>query len=51
MTPKVRKLSDEIDKVRSRLATGQSKASIAREYGVHRNTLNKCLRESDDKIL
>ena len=49
MTPKVRKLSDEIDKVRSRLEKGQSKASIAREYGVHRNTLNKCLRVQEEK--
>ena len=44
MTPKVRKLSDEIEMVRARIEKSESKSSIAREYGVHRNTLDKCLR-------
>ena len=50
MTPKVRKLSDEIELVRARIETGQTKSSIAREYGVHRNTLDKCLRSGNDVI-
>lgn len=50
MTPKVRKLSDEIELVRARIETGETKSSIAREYGVHRNTLDKCLRSGNDVI-
>lgn len=50
MTPKVRKLSDEIKLVRARIETGETKSSIAREYGVHRNTLDKCLRSGNDVI-
>lgn len=50
MTPKVRKLSDEIEQVRARIETGETKSSIAREYGVHRNTLDKCLRSGNDVI-
>lgn len=49
MTPKVRKLCDELNNVRNRLASGESKASLAREYGVHRNTLDKCLRVQEEK--
>lgn len=50
MTPKVRKLSDEIEMVRARIEKSESKSSIAREYGVHRNTLDKCLRSRNDNI-
>ena len=49
MTPKVRKLCDELNNVRNRLASGESKASLAREYGVHRNTLDKSLRVQEEK--
>ena len=47
MTPKVKKLCDDIEELRERLLSGESKAEIARKYGVHRNTLDKCLRKME----
>ena len=49
MTPKVKKLCDDIEELKERLASGESKAEIAREYGIHRNTLDKCLRNSEKR--
>lgn len=49
MTPKVNRLFAEIEQIRNRILAGESKASIAREYGIHRNTLDKCLRNSEKR--
>ncbi len=44
MTPKVSRVMAELDEVRAQLSGGTPKTVIARRYGVHRNTLNRCLR-------
>ena len=44
MTPKVSRVMAELDEVRSQLGSGIPKSVIAKRYGVHRNTLNRCLR-------
>ena len=49
MTPKVKKLCDDIEELKERLVSGESEAEIAREYGIHRNTLDKCLRNSEKR--
>ncbi len=43
MTPKVCRVMDELDAIRSLVDGGVSKTKIAKRYGVHRNTLNRCL--------
>lgn len=50
MTPKVSKLYNEIEQVKKRLFAGESKAGIAREYGIHRNTLDKYLRKTENSV-
>ncbi len=44
MTPKVSRVMDNLDEVRAQLSGGISKTAIAKRYGVHRNTLTRCLR-------
>jgi len=43
MTPKVCRVMDNLDTIRSLVDSGVSKTKIAKRYGVHRNTLNRCL--------
>ncbi len=43
MSPKVCRVMDELDTVRSLLDRGISKTKIAKRYSVHRNTLNRLL--------
>lgn len=42
---KVQIMLDDLPKIRARVEIGESKSSIAREYGVHRNTIINCLKE------
>ena len=46
-TAKVRKVLSERDKVKELLAGGMSKAAVAKLYGLHRNTLSRCLSGAD----
>lgn len=43
MTPKVSRVMDNLDTIRVLMDRGVSKTRIAKRYGVHRNTLSKCL--------
>ena len=43
MTPKVCRVMDNLDAIRVLMDKGVSKTRIAKRYGVHRNTINKCL--------
>lgn len=46
-TAKVRKVLSERDKVKELLAGGMSKTAVAKLYGLHRNTLLRCLSGVD----
>jgi len=46
-TAKVRKVLSERDKVKELLAGGMSKTAVAKLYGLHRNTLSRCLSGVD----
>lgn len=43
MTPKVSRVMDNLDTIRVLMDRGVSKTRIAKRYGIHRNTLSKCL--------
>ncbi len=50
MTPKVCRVMDELDTIRVLVDKGVSKTKIAKRYGIHRNTLNRCLSAALVKV-
>lgn len=47
-TAKVSRVREDMDKIGILLAEGASKASVARMYKVHRNTLYRCLKQQNE---
>lgn len=44
---KVAKVLSELEKIRGMLDEGMSRAAVARLYGIHRNTLSRCLSAAE----